>query len=629
MTSGRRWDSGRIVVLGACLVIAACGFFRVFSAQELFFYDLRFFLRGSVPVTDKIAIIQISDDTLMNLGQWPLPRDFHASLTDVLKSLGARAIVFDLLLSEPSEQDKVLAQSFHRAGSVYLPLAFYVQGGRSRGVLGGIAPSLESSLAGKGHINVAVDPDGKNRRIPLFILHEGSWVPNLALKVACDVLGRDLSRPVFRDNAVIVDRRLALPVSRGAFLVNYPGYWKNTFAHFSYYEVLRAFKMKAEGASPAIDLTIFKDKVCFVGLTATGTSDFRANPLENVYPMVGLQASVFNSIVQKDFLREAEPFENVVLALALFLVSLAVSLTVAPLFAFFLNVILAAVVFFAGQAVFSGLGVWIDFFLPALVIALTYGGSLFHRFLKEARERQLLEKELEIARAIQDNFLPRDIPSVGGVRVAALMQPAKFVAGDLYDVVALDKGRRGVLIGDVSGKGVSASLIMAQTVSFFRIFARQHATPADVLTALNKELVPLLQGRFVTAIYLVVDTQDRVFSAACAGHFPLMIYRSSDAVVTELDLDGGPPLGIVEGYVYKNTLGVAGAGDRMLLYTDGITEARKGNEEYGVERLKIFLKENAARPAEEIVRSLAAALGKFQKASLQHDDITSVVIDFQ
>src|SRR5512135_1976071 len=111
MNLRRPADFGRaVLVLAVCAIILAAAVLRLFNSQELFFYDLRFLLRGPIPVSDKIVIIQISDDTLKSLGQWPLPRDFHASLTEVLKSLGARAIVFDLLLSEPSEQDEVLSE---------------------------------------------------------------------------------------------------------------------------------------------------------------------------------------------------------------------------------------------------------------------------------------------------------------------------------------------------------------------------------------------------------------------------------------------------------------------------------------------------------------------------------------
>jgi len=289
----------------AVVLIACASFFSWFGHQENFFYDLRFRLRPPEPVSSDIVIIEISDDTLANLGHWPLPRDFHASLIDVLRTLGARAIVFDLLLSEPAPQDTVLAQAMRDSGNVYLPKAFYLgeeapQPGafpESRVVLGGIVGVLQKALKGFGHINVVVDADGKVRRVPLFILTADTRVPNLGLKVAADALGATSLDVLPSGDSIIFGGRspsgafVRVPLEKGGVvLVNYPGPWHKTFRHVSYFDLLRSFMVAAEGGAPKLDLSQFRDKICFVGLTATGTSDLRANPLENVYPMVGLQS---------------------------------------------------------------------------------------------------------------------------------------------------------------------------------------------------------------------------------------------------------------------------------------------------------------------------------------------------
>lgn len=624
------------VALVAGLIVILVSWAGLFSHQELFFYDLHLRHRPPVPVRDDILIIEISDDTLKNLGFWPLPRDFHASLVDVLRTLGARRVIFDLILSEPSAYDAALAVAIQRAQSVYLPEAFYLEDRPSVDgwsyaagpVLGGIAPALAKGLAGRGHINVLVDVDGKVRRAPLYVRSGEQLIPQLGFKVACDALGVDSDHVVVGRRQLTVDGRLTVPVSGGALWVNYPGRWQETFHHVSYLDVLRAFKAMAEGLTPDFDPATIKDKICLVGLTATGTSDLRANPIEKVYPMVGLQASVLNSVLERRFLVQAAPWVNALLALSVFLLALAAGIRIFPRYAFFASIGIGSVYFVLARLLFVRYGFWIDFFWPLMVVVATYVGCLFYRFLREVHERQLLEKELSIARTIQDNFLPRQIAPLGGVHVTAYMQPAKFVAGDLYDVIALDDRRLGVLIGDVAGKGVPAALIMAQTVSCFRILARGYQSAAQVLVAMNKELTPILQGRFVTAIYLVIDTQNRTFDAACAGHSPMILYRSDERQAREFVMEGGPPLGIVEDVVYRDTPGALKPRDKILLFTDGITEARRGAQEYGVERLLGFFRENAEKTGREIVDALTASVVKFQGSLPQHDDLTSVVIDF-
>ncbi len=644
MKSPRGPGARTVLTVAAVLLVACASFFSWFACQENFFYDLRFRLRPPEPVSSDIVIIEISDDTLTNLGHWPLPRDFHASLIDVLRALGARAVVFDLLLSEPSPYDTVLAQAMRDSGNVYLPKAFYLDEEaprrgvfpESRMVLGGIVRVLERATKGFGHINVVVDADGKIRRVPLFILTADTSVPNLGFKVAADALGiAFLNILPLGDSIVFGDRvpsggLVRVPLGRdGAVLINYPGPWDRTFRRVSYFDLLRSFLVAAEGGAPKLDLSLFKDKICFVGLTATGTSDLRANPLENVYPMVGLQASVANSVLTGRFLSAAAPWVNGALALTVLLLSLLICRAFLPLTALGLNLLLAGAVFWAGQIFFDRARLYLDVFLPLVVIPVTYGVCLFERFLAESRRRQLMEKELEIAHKIQAHFLPLGIVSCAGLDVEALMQPAKYVAGDLYDIVRLGEDRLGVFVGDVSGKGVPAALIMAQTVSVFRVFARIFEAPHDVFKALNRELADILDGRFVTGIYLVIDASSRSVRVACAGHPPMLLVRAGRGVEERVTV-AGPPLGITKENAYEQAVQTLEPGDRVFLYTDGITEARNGaGEQYGLQRLRAVLAEFSERPPGAVLKELAARVGRFQGKGNQFDDITAVVVDFK
>lgn len=625
------------IALAAILLVSFLSFFRIFQNYELLSYDLRLKARAPLKPSEDIILIEIADDTLKNLGKWPLPRDFHASLVEVLKEYGARAIVFDILFSESTLYDEIFSKSVNEAGNVYFPLAFYLPsplhpgylGVSSDKILSGLCPSLDGHAAGIGQINTFVDSDGKVRRIPLFIRHNNALFPNLGLLVASRLLGLDPSRLEFKKGMVVIDAKLSLPVAANtSFLVNYPDKWQKSFLHLSYFEVLKSYSDIKKGFTPKIDLSLLKDKVCFVGLTATGTSDLRATPLENIYPMLGLQASVFNSIIQRQFITDAGPFVNTLINLIIFLFSFFFCLWFRPLKAFFCNAVLGAGYFGLAGAIFIIYGLWIDLFLPLAVIFLSYVGSLLYRFLDELRKRELLEKELDIARTIQNSFLPQELKEFCGIRISAFMQPAKFVAGDLYDIVAIDDKRLGILIGDVSGKGVPAALIMAQTISLFRVFSRQYPGCPEVLERINSELCGKFSGRFVTALYMLIDAEKNTVRVSSAGHAPLLHFIGRQAKIQEIELPQDMPLGIMEAAEYQEAIFNLEEQDKLIVFTDGVQEARnKKGEEFGIDNTKKIITDNPRLHPDELSGLIKENILRFSRSCPQHDDITLIILE--
>lgn len=220
------------IVVFACLIISIFSYFRIFENYELISYDLRLKLRPPLETSKDIIIIEISDDTLKNLGKWPLPRDFHASLINVLKELGAKQIVFDVLFSTPTLYDETFAQAIDNAKNIYLGLAFYIKDSgltnnflppKTNKILEGISSTIEKSNYNQGHINIFMDPDGKIRRIPLFINYNGKLIPHLGLKAAIERLGLNIENLEFKQSKLIVDKKLTLPISiANSFIVNYP-----------------------------------------------------------------------------------------------------------------------------------------------------------------------------------------------------------------------------------------------------------------------------------------------------------------------------------------------------------------------------------------------------------------------
>jgi sigma-B regulation protein RsbU (phosphoserine phosphatase) len=342
--------------------------------------------------------------------------------------------------------------------------------------------------------------------------------------------------------------------------------------------------------------------------------------------MLGLQASIFNSIVNKEFIKDIGLILNTLINLLILISSLIICLYLRPLRSFLISIFLASLYFILNVAVFIKFGVCIDLFLPLIIIISVYLGATFYRFLDETRKNELIEKELDIARTIQKSFLPQDINLFSGIELASFMQPAKFVAGDLYDIIKIDDKRLGILIGDVSGKGVPAALIMAQTISLFRIFALQLQSCSEVLNRLNKELYGKFSGRFVTCLYMIIDTAIGRVSVSSAGHAPVILYQKAANSILEVNLAIDVPLGIMGDTVYQDSVFSIEEGDKIAVFTDGVSEARnRDGKEFGVENVKRIMMQNSNSRVNEIEEKIKVKLAQFAAHCPQHDDITIII----
>ena len=253
-------------------------------------------------------------------------------------------------------------------------------------------------------------------------------------------------------------------------------------------------------------------------------------------------------------------------------------------------------------------------------------GQLVREQEAEIRSRERLDQELAVARLIQQNFLPRTLPEAPGWDVAADYRPAREVGGDFYDFIDLPGGRLGIVVGDVTDKGVPAALVMAATRSVLRASAQRLIEPGAVLERVNEHLVPdIPENMFVTCLYgvLELDTGRLVF--ANAGHNLPMV--ASDGTVTEL-YARGMPLGLMTGMDYEETEAVLAPGARLLLYSDGVTEAHDPSREmFGGGRLSDLMAASGSHDVESVLRTLIGAVHDFTGAAAeQEDDITLVAI---
>ncbi len=256
---------------------------------------------------------------------------------------------------------------------------------------------------------------------------------------------------------------------------------------------------------------------------------------------------------------------------------------------------------------------------PAIRVA-----QLVREQAAEAAERERYEQEMKVAQLIQQQFLPRELPDLPEWQVAAYYGPARVVGGDFYDFIDLGEGRIGVVVGDVTDKGVPAALVMARTHSILRAEAPRLIAPAAVLARANELLVPEMPARmFVTCLYGVLEPATGRFVFANAGH-NLPYVRTGDGVI-ELRATG-LPLGLLPGIEYEETEGTVGPGDAVLLYSDGLVEAHGPQREmYGFPRLREAMATDDA--GSQLLDRLLDELHAFTgPAWEQEDDITLVTL---
>ena len=244
------------------------------------------------------------------------------------------------------------------------------------------------------------------------------------------------------------------------------------------------------------------------------------------------------------------------------------------------------------------------------MLVLCLATLVTRRTIEDARRLAVIDGELSIARQIQSSILPQAMPRVAGLTLAARYRPMSAVAGDFYDFVEIDRHQLGVLVADVSGHGVPAALI-ASMVKVALAAQRERADqPAAVLAGLNETLWDQLGGQYVTAAYLFIDTRSALMRYAAAGH-PYMVHLTHGGQdVREIEKNG-LALGFMRDARYEELELPLETGDRLLLYTDGLTEAENASEDFfGLERVKIALTAGVALPPDRSSRRVAEHHGR-------------------
>lgn len=262
------------------------------------------------------------------------------------------------------------------------------------------------------------------------------------------------------------------------------------------------------------------------------------------------------------------------------------------------------------------------------VLVVCLGTLAASRMLREGRRLVALDKELSIARQIQSSILPQTMPKVDALALAARYRPMTAVAGDFYDFVQIDEQRLGVLVADVSGHGVPAAMIASMVKVALAAQQSLADRPSAVLAGMNEALFGRLAGQFVTASYLFIDARAGLIRYAAAGHPPMFRLSRRSLEVHEIEKNG-LALGFFPAVTYEEVEQPLEAGDRFLLYTDGMIEAENDAADFfGAERVKHAVAADAALSPDAAADALLDTMNAWSGRPAT-DDLTIVLVDWQ
>ncbi|ATE64495.1 CHASE2 domain-containing protein [Rhizorhabdus dicambivorans] len=622
----------------------------------------------------RVHVVLIDAESIAEVGPWPWPRYHMGRLTEQIAARRPSAIGFDMTFPEP---DRVRPDLFARLYPELSPeAAAEVQAlppmdklfgqviGGAPVVLGraGVAddggdpaqlivdpeikgklpprlpdypraianiPELEPWALGHGLLNGQPDGDGKVRRIPMLVKAGGRPMPSLSLELARVALGEEELRT---DAGHVMVGRQHVPVDEsGDMLLR--------FGHFPSTQISSAVDLLRQGF-PA---DAFAGQIVLIGLSATGTPDIVATPLEAEAFGTLVQGQAVDAILRGGWLdrpRWAAPLEWALGAL----LSLLILLLAARRRWLLLPV---------GLAIALPIGCWLAFDLgsllidplrPLLLAGATALGVAAATFVEARRERERLRgalvqeqiasaatgAELQAARSIQLGMLPprEDLAAFDPrLDIDALLEPAKSIGGDLYDVIRIDADRVAFLVGDVTGKGVPAALFMALSKALAKsVVLRGVPSLADAAFILNEELMrDNSESMNVTMLIGIIDLSSGETVLMSAGHEdPLHIGR--DGAIAIHKLDGGPPFCIVD-FPYPDEPMKLAPGETLVIISDGVSEAQNGaGALFGHERLLEALQGKASATA--MVDAMRDAVRVFEEGTDPTDDLTVMAIRY-
>ena len=248
------------------------------------------------------------------------------------------------------------------------------------------------------------------------------------------------------------------------------------------------------------------------------------------------------------------------------------------------------------------------------------------RLHREAIEKELIERELELAAAIQREILPRSLPHVSGVELAAANLPTRQVGGDYYDFFPLSRGRLGFLVADVSGKGVPAALLVSTVHAAVHLQIDESETIVELISRIDRHLQRYAAaGKFLTLFFGLLEPDSGLLRYVSAGHNPAFLVKSGERVIRLGST--GVPIGILPNSKWREETVTLDPGDFLCVYTDGLTEAvNEAEEEFGIERLSRIVVDGSRLPVQDLCEVALSQVADFARGMPQYDDQTVLIV---
>ena len=633
---------------------------------------------------EPVIVVGIDSQSLVKYGQWPWSRDIIANLVGTVLAGKPHALGIDIVFAEPDRfAPQALAERFpaldlDRVGDPDRELATALAGGPTVLAVVGLAndlpgsrqphkplpvlsgndprmpvplprfpsaltslPELERASAGEGLINATLDgrrstaERGVLRRIPTLALIDGQpflSLPLEMLRVALGETGKVVVDTGADGMTAIRIGDYALPTQANGELILHHGRAKSSY-YLSAADVLT-------GVYPP---ETFTGRFVLIGFNSTGLQDSTVTPLGELVPGIDIHAQIIESLLQGTALKR--PSWMALLELASLLIGglllIAAVPTLRPRYATLSFAGLALVLvasgyaaFAAGRWLFSGLSIVL---LLAPVFIVLLGVTLIAadarrrnaeaqlQLSREAAAR--VEGELDAAHRIQIGLLPDPARCFAGetrFAVAALLEPAHTIGGDYYDCFMLDARRLCLAIGDVSGKGIPASLFMAISKTLAGALTRSHDDLGSAVRELQRELNrENPEYQFVTTFIGIIDVDSGLLEYVCAGHDAPLLLRHGAVSPIATGAIAGPPLCALDGYPFTSARQQLERGDLLCLFTDGVSEAGDGQRMFGTGRLAATLLASASEPSPAArATAIRDAVRHFEAGRPPFDDLT-------
>jgi adenylate cyclase len=517
-------------------------------------------------------------------------------------------------------------------------------------------PELQAAASGQALLTVTASEAGVVRRVPLVLAVNEQPVPGLAL---------EMLRVASGSSAIEIHAdRYGIQTASVADLVVPTQPDGDFWLHFARAESTSARVVSAADVlSGKVDPDRLAGRLVLLGLTGFGLSDLRTTALGEVVPGIEIQAQVIEAMFDQDFI--GRPWwlkwleTGIILlcgGLMIWLIPstdnrFAAALKTAPKTQTWVVVGLNVVMIGAGYALFRSSGLMLDAASMFICLSPVLGSLISSAMIEIDRqteqlsaERQVMREaaarvaaEMSAARRIQLGSLPNAVELFRGetrFEITAMLEPAREIGGDLYDFFMIDEHRLGFVIGDVSGKGLPASLFMASTKTLIRsISMRTNSGPGEVLTLVNAELArENPESLFVTLLLGVLDVNSGVVDLVNAGHdAPWRVDKDGVVVrVPSPDDCGGPPICIFDDFSYTSHRLQLAVGEKLCLVTDGVTEAMNLDQElYGAERLTKLFSQFAPGEAPNVMQQrLKEDVAGFVETAEASDDITAMFLSW-